>query len=245
MIKSNWERDLINENELAKYLDRVIYPILIQKNVIRDFQRNNINGDDRGNDIRIIFNNGEEFVCDEKATLNYCAQKFENLLPTFAIELQNTTSGKEGWLFDKNKINDMYILIWPLVGDEEKRNKKIYEDSDFTGVEILFVKKDNLLKLLNYFNIDNSKIQNWINKYKHSKKPVSEWAEDGKNYKVSFSPHLYEKPMNLVLFKKKELYYCSKHEDIFYSFKISKNKNGQYTFVNDIDFQYFNGYFKK
>lgn len=107
MDNSNFNTDLSNEGLLAKHLDD-IYKELFHSTDLSIERVNNLDLQHQGVDL-ILTKGNVKYNVDEKAQLDY----LNTSLPTFAFEVSYLKQliWHKGWLFDSNKITDIYFLI--------------------------------------------------------------------------------------------------------------------------------------
>lgn len=141
--------------------------------------------------IDTIFSlNDKRYICDEKAAIRYANRN----LRTFSFELSFIDrSGhiKDGWLLDKNKVNDSFMLIWI---DKAKKSDFTSED-DILELEIALISKDRIIRYLDMCGLSSSVLTNVKNDIL-DKKLNSIYVE---NFKFICSKQLAEKPINVLI----------------------------------------------
>ncbi|WP_414053374.1 hypothetical protein ACMGE6_07990 [Macrococcus equi] len=117
-MKSTFNADLIVEQEVIKYLDAYIYPILSQEYGLEFKRVYETDLQHKGIDIvgtHKLFN--QKLNIDEKAATHYFNNDLNKTgLRTFALELGYINSNKshrDGWLFNsKHSETDAYLFKW-------------------------------------------------------------------------------------------------------------------------------------
>lgn len=151
MIKSTLRKsDENGERIVANFLDEKFY----EKHTT-NFERVN-RKEEQIKGIDTIFKyNGETFLCDEKAAIQYRNKD----LQTFSLELSFLNRRNDinnGWLLDTNKINDSFLFCW-LNKTKEPFNSK----EDIEELEIALVSRNRILDYLEElgWTISNLKIK--------------------------------------------------------------------------------------
>lgn len=222
-MKSNFDNDLTLEKELAKFLDKNFYPWLRNNDSpVIDYNRvYDKESQKKGIDITLdLFNNKTGIIetcnIDEKSTSHYLNKG----IPTFAFELSyidNNKKNKTGWLLDNNKETDFYALIWPNIkeekyaeltkefGDKQQKWQGYIKSDDFFSMELWMI---NRLKLLNYlnenYNLSKEKLKKINDNIRENRDVNPRFNNDkspNKRYKFTYTRHLNEKPINLVIWK--------------------------------------------
>jgi len=147
MDNSNFNTDLLNEGLLAKHLDD-IYKELFHSPDLSIERVNNLDLQHQGVDL-ILTKGNVKYNIDEKAQLDY----LNTSLPTFAFEVSYLKQliWHKGWLFDSNKITDIYFLITGIY------IKEGYNLADgLMKIKITGVYRKELIKLLSDRGITES-----------------------------------------------------------------------------------------
>jgi hypothetical protein len=114
MDDSNFKTDLSNEGLLANHLNG-IYKQLFHSPELSIERADNLDLQHQGVDL-ILTKGNVKYNVDEKAQLDY----LNTSLPTFAFEISYLKKHiwHKGWLFDSNKITDIYFLITSIYTKE-------------------------------------------------------------------------------------------------------------------------------
>ena len=125
---------------MAEYLDRYLYPRLVQSGAITAARR--ITDRQRqlqGIDVEVRLPDGSSCAVDEKAQLYY----LNKALPTFAFEVQFLRQGQAlpGWLCDRTLVTDRYLLIWPSAETDDP-NGIIWQQ--FIAAECMLISRARL-----------------------------------------------------------------------------------------------------
>lgn len=194
-MKSNFKNDKRAEKALGEFLDTYMYGRALGSPGIKGYERvNDIYRQKQGIDV-IIHTNKKDFNFDEKSTLQYINRN----LPTFAFELYY--SGGTGW-FLKDLATDVYCLVWPNACTTDL--SKITAD-DFDNVDVMFVPKANVKAYVNKFISDKDLYDAAV----QASEDTLMWRRDDKGrYRMAgcrlyltATKHLYEKPVNLIIYK--------------------------------------------
>lgn len=193
---SDFNKDKAVESFLANTLLNRIYHNKFESDNDIFWKRTNLRNDQQnGIDLKIFsIEKSKTFYVDEKAQLNYINTK----LPTCAFEIiyYKNEILKEGWLFDDNKITDVYFLI-----NNIQQNK----NGNFTDCIIYSIDRKKLIDLLNQRNINKESLKKIYEKIKNSLKNNSttklkienlDFENEGN---LQVSNKLAEGPINLVL----------------------------------------------
>lgn len=193
MVNTKRKEDSKGEMAVASFLDKNFYPNLKK---IRDVVRvTSIDEQLDGIDVRFS-NNGNKFLVDEKAALHYVDVN----LPTFAFELNYINSaGKlsNGWLFDEKKKTTHYLLVWIKTKDSTKNL------ADISELEVLLISKEKVNEILIENKLDREKIKEKSNTLREKNiGSTKSTSENMGEFKLFYSGHLSEKPINIVINKK-------------------------------------------
>jgi hypothetical protein len=148
----------------------------------------------KGVDV-MLEKDGRHFLIDEKAQLHYLNKD----LPTFALEINYLKDNvlKDGWLFDTNKLTEIYAFVFNI--QVPVTITQLSNVADIKRCDVVFVNKQKLLKELAKLNLDyvtcakNSEIlrsDETIKKLSH---------HSAFNFQIS--TQLTEKPVNLIVRK--------------------------------------------
>ena len=184
------QRDSTVEKEIAKFMDEKFY-----LNNVQDFKRfENKEEQLKGMDVSFTLDDFKNIIVDEKAQTHYINKN----LPTFAFEISFLrTSGDWtlGWLLDKKKENNYFILIWPFAKKDWDIKK-----SDITKLDCLLVNRQKIIDLLEKEGFTKEKIM--IEEEKIRREKISGKMGYGDIY-FYYTDRLSEKPINIVIRKDK------------------------------------------
>lgn len=176
------------ENINNQYLDSKFYKSEVDSNIRITDKKLQVKG------VDTIFNlNEKQYICDEKVAAHYINKN----LQTFAFELSfinRSNDVQDGWLIDKNKLNNSYLLCWldKAVSDNPVSVDEIQES------EIVLVTRESILTYLNSIHWDNNKLKLKAHSIRYGKDTkFGNILENG--VKFSFSEKLVEKPINIIL----------------------------------------------
>lgn len=175
------------EKVMGEFLDKYFYNENIEGTITRVKDRKlQVKG------VDVIIDDGDvKFYIDEKAAIRYVGLK------TFALELSFINRQGDvntGWLLDNTKINDYFLFVWI----NELNGTEIKDISSIKNVDVALVSKASIFRHLNSLGWSKNnllekdhRIRNNDNEY------MGNILKD--KCKFSFSNHLVEKPINILL----------------------------------------------
>jgi hypothetical protein len=185
----SFKNDLTKEEILGRFLDAQYKKLnlKIQRIKQRDLQY-------RGVDL-LMEENGLSYKVDEKAQLSYLNKD----LPTFALEIDFIKDNqlKKGWLFDADKVTEMYAFIFGihLIGKEGRLTKA----EDIASCNVIFVNRMKLILELSKLKIDFTFCEQQSDLLRSKAGTTKINHSSGFNFQIS--NHLPEKPVNLIVRK--------------------------------------------
>jgi hypothetical protein len=187
---SLFEKDLAKEIILGGFLSEHYHKENLQTTRVHDKKLQL-----KGVDI-ILEKDGLQYKIDEKAQLHYINKD----LPTFALEINYLKNDilKNGWLFDNNKVTEIYAFIFSIHLIEAKT--VITKQEDIKSCEVIFVNRLTLLQALAKNELDF----NTCNYHSHllrSNKEDLKKITFSNEFNFQISSHLSEKPVNLIVKK--------------------------------------------
>lgn len=219
-MKTLRKNDHRTEQEVAKFLDKYFYPKIFQK-FERIFDKKN---QLLGKDIILEDSKLGKIIVDEKAIGHYINKN----IPTFAFEISFFRENGElaqGWLFDDNKKTEFYFLIWI----QAKRDENISCD-DIINLELILIDRKKIIQFLKNQGLTK------ITSDRIARRMIRENLEKshfkGKFLSCYFNRtiHLPEKPVNIIIFKKKLIELSERH------FYVSSKKNSRINLVHQFYF---------
>ena len=175
------------EKVMGEFLDKYFYNENIEGTITRVKDRKlQVKG------VDVVIDDGDvKFYIDEKAAIRYVGLK------TFALELSFINRQGDvntGWLLDNKKINDYFLFVWI----NELNGTEIKDISSIKNVDVALVSKISIFRHLNSLGWTKNnllekdhRIRNNDNEY------MGNILRD--KCKFSFSNHLVEKPINILL----------------------------------------------
>lgn len=175
------------EKVMGEFLDKYFYNENIEGTITRVKDRKlQVKG------VDVVIDDGDvKFYIDEKAAIRYVGLK------TFALELSFINRQGDvntGWLLDNTKINDYFLFVWI----NELNGTEIKDISSIKNVDVALVSKASIFRHLNSLGWSKNnllekdhRIRNNENEY------MGNILKD--KCKFSFSNHLVEKPINILL----------------------------------------------
>lgn len=144
------------------------------------------------NGVDTLFSlNGKNYMVDEKAAIRWIGLK------TFSLEL--SFLGKDdqirtGWLLDENKINDYFLFVWI----NELNNETIQDISSIKNIDAALVSKEKILNHLSSIGWTSDRLIGKDYQIRNEENPyMGNIKKNG--CKFSFSKHLKEQPINILL----------------------------------------------
>ena len=175
------------EKVMGEFLDKYFYNENIEGTITRVKDRNlQVKG------VDVVIDDGDvKFYIDEKAAIRYVGLK------TFALELSfiNRQGGiNTGWLLDNKKINDYFLFVWI----NELNGTEIKDISSIKNVDVALVSKASIFRHLNSLGWTKN---NLLEKDHRIRNNEDEYMGNilRDKCKFSYSNHLIEKPINILL----------------------------------------------
>lgn len=180
MTKSLFKNDLKNEKVVNGLINRKLLELKIVDEVIEVSDEEDFFGVDFKLKSPKLFGDNKVHCVDYKAATNNRVPIGEKPLNTFAFELayskqiigkksnHKIKEIKSGWLFgDKYNLTEYYLLAWIWVHSEEKCDKKIsLEEKDIAEIEIMIIKKENIIDYLRRFKLTKENYSDVVNRFK-------------------------------------------------------------------------------
>lgn len=196
MYNSLRKSDVEKEQILNTFLDQNLFNKSIFSNVARKSDiENQINGIDIQLDIDTL--NLKKINIDEKAQLHY----LNGGLPTFAFELlfrNRNLDFVSGWLLDESKSTEYYMLYFVKTKD----GKNLKQIEDVISVEYLLISRAYLMEYLKTQNLTSAYLKDKAIEIKN-KSNGAHFKTDNIDYYYYNSTQLAEKPVNLIIRRKK------------------------------------------
>lgn len=175
------------EKVMGEFLDKYFYNENIEGTITRVKDRKlQVKG------VDVVIDDGDvKFYIDEKAAIRYVGLK------TFALELSFINRQGDintGWLLDNKKINDYFLFVWI----NELNGTEIKDISSIKNVDVALVSKSSIFSHL--ISLGWSK-NNLLEKDRRIRNNEDEYMGNilRDKCKFSFSNHLVEKPINILL----------------------------------------------
>lgn len=175
------------EKVMGEFLDKYFYNENIEGTITRVKDRRlQVKG------VDVVIDDGDvKFYIDEKAAIRYVGLK------TFALELSFINRQGDintGWLLDNKKINDYFLFVWI----NELNGTEIKDISSIKNVDVALVSKASIFRHLNSLGWNKN---NLLEKDRRIRNNDEEYMGNilRDKCKFSFSNHLVEKPINILL----------------------------------------------
>lgn len=175
------------EKVMGEFLDKYFYNENIEGTITRVKDRRlQVKG------VDVVIDDGDvKFYIDEKAAIRYVGLK------TFALELSFINRQGDintGWLLDNKKINDYFLFVWI----NELNGTEIKDISSIKNVDVVLVSKASIFRHLNSLGWSKN---NLLEKDRRIRNNDNEYMGNilKDKCKFSFSNHLVEKPINILL----------------------------------------------
>jgi hypothetical protein len=175
------------EKVMGEFLDKYFYNENIEGTITRVKDRRlQVKG------VDVVIDDGDvKFYIDEKAAIRYVGLK------TFALELSFINRQGDvntGWLLDNTKINDYFLFVWI----NELNGTEIKDISSIKNVDVALVSKASIFRHLNSLGWTKN---NLLEKDRRIRNNEDEYMGNilKDKCKFSFSNHLVEKPINILL----------------------------------------------
>jgi hypothetical protein len=175
------------EKVMGEFLDKYFYNENIEGIITRVKDRKlQVKG------VDVVIDDGDvKFYIDEKAAIRYVGLK------TFALELSFINRQGDvntGWLLDNTKINDYFLFVWI----NELNGTEIKDISSIKNVDVALVSKASIFRHLNSLGWTKN---NLLEKDRRIRNNDEEYMGNilRDKCKFSYSNHLVEKPINILL----------------------------------------------
>lgn len=195
------------EKEIAKFLDKNLYPTLPFNRFTRIVEKSEqLKGKD------VVFSS--EFlgisngVIDEKCTAHYVNKN----IPTFAFELSfllDDNTEVNGWLIDENKETEYYLLLWPKAKvEDESATAPYFTSNDIEQIDYILVKRENIILFLHSKGFDKNRLASASRYYRDNVHDIQYQNQLKQKYKekVGFyfmiTRNLPETPVNVIIYRK-------------------------------------------
>lgn len=213
---SKRKEDMRAEQELAAFLDKYFYRRL-EENApnLHCIRHNEEMTQKAGIDVAIHSPNSDTMYIDEKVSIYYR----NGMIPTFAFEVDSIQKklGKRipGWLVNDDLKTTHYLLVWANVKCDNKTLKmkevKYITEDEFTIVEALLIKKETLLNFLESQDYPIRRITQKAESILKENNPNKDRYSVGKeDFYFYYSQHIAEKPINVVIQRRKLLELASR-----------------------------------
>lgn len=187
-------KDLQREQNIADFLDINLY----QKR-FSNFRRASREDQLNGVDIYCHWDSLGEIAIDEKS--NSSPRYINKFIPTFAFEIQNTSSGKIGWLLNESLKTEYWLLIyvWATPSGNGPIWQQFNPPIDITKLHCSLLKKDKLIS----FIADNGYTKEQL--MQECSRAVSNNSEGvikkdpNKPFYFYYTTRLTEKPFNIII----------------------------------------------
>ena len=206
--KSTFSIDLRRENDImAEYMRLHYYAKLLNKDKspVIDYQRiTDVEEQKRGIDVSYT-QNGTKYLIDEKAQMDYIYN--DEPLPTFSLELLNSSSGAIGWFINTELKTQYYMFIWP----HAERRPLTVDNIEY--VYYALINKEKLqIEVAKKFHKNPSQLLEYARRLTQYKMGAKVYNKDGKcigyRYKgdgfddcgyLYYTLSKQERPVNLVV----------------------------------------------
>lgn len=185
------KQDSKSELAVAQFLDCYFYPVYVQnakRHVDAETQL-------KGIDVTFNYKGKKQLLVDEKAAVHFVNKN----IPTFAFEIDfiaTDNKRKQGWLFDKDKLTQYYLLCW--IKAEKTQGLTC---SDILQVEILLIERKAIFGLLQSYGLQKKRVLEMASLLRASNKFGPAYKRNGQPFYFYFTQHLHEKPINIVIRK--------------------------------------------
>ena len=175
------------EKVMGEFLDKYFYNENIEGTITRVKDRSlQVKG------VDVVIDDGDvKFYIDEKAAIRYVGLK------TFALELSFINRQGDvntGWLLDNKKINDYFLFVWI----NELNGTEIKDISSIKNVDVALVSKISIFRHLNSLGWTKNNLLEKDHRIRNNEDEyMGNILKD--KCKFSFSNHLVEKPINILL----------------------------------------------
>lgn len=146
------------------------------------------------------------YIIDEKAAIRWVGLK------TFALELSflgGNNQIRTGWLLDEKKKNDYFVFVWI----NELNHETIQDISSVKNMDAALISKEKILNHLSSLGWSEERLHGKDFQIRNCDKPnMGDIKKNG--CKFSFSKHLKEQPINILLPKETYIELADIHKNI-------------------------------
>lgn len=201
-----------SERAVAEFLDANFYPDMVQNMQRIKEAEMQIKG------VDVIFDKGDiqRALVDEKAAAHFVNKD----IPTFAFELDfigRDGKLKTGWLTDENKLTQFYLLSW--VWAKQDRN---FASSDITKLEVILIDRRKILGLLEGYGVDVARLGRIAQHLRDKGLFGPHFKKKGRPFYFNMTEHLVEKPINVIIHKRKLIELAEIHQFVKPKLNLAK-----------------------
>lgn len=187
-------KDLQREQNIADFLDQNFY-----KKRFSNFRRAPREDQLNGVDMYCHWDDLGEIAIDEKS--NSSPRYINKFIPTFAFEIQNTSSGKIGWLLNKSLKTEYWLLIY--VWANPVGNGPVWQQFNppinITKLHCSLLKKEKLLNFIKDNGYDEEKLMEECNRAVSNNSEGVINKDSSKPFYFYYTTRLSEKPFNIIM----------------------------------------------
>ena len=191
-----------SERAVSEFLDLNFYPSMVQN--MQRFKEAEMQI--KGVDVSFDLGDIREALVDEKAATHFVNKD----IPTFAFEIDFIGSDgklKQGWLTDENKLTQYYLLSW--VWAEKDRS---FASSDITKLELVLIERSKVLSLLLAYEVDVARLGRIARHLRENGLLGPRFKKRGRPFYFNLTSHLVEKPINVIIHKRKLIELAEIHQ---------------------------------
>ncbi|HSK13054.1 MAG TPA: hypothetical protein VK907_07540 [Phnomibacter sp.] len=188
---SQFKHDLNKEQILGRFLDHHYHKANYCFSRIDDRSLQQ-----KGVDLIMKASDGLTYKVDEKAQLHY----LNTSLPTFALEIDYTKGGRlcEGWLFDPDKVTEVYAFIFNIHLKDDKT--EMPDPDDIRSCEVVFVNRLKLLVELSALGLTYQACKAYSHRLRQAH--ADDRMQHAPGFIVQVSRQLQEEPVNIIVRKR-------------------------------------------
>lgn len=202
MARGLRDMDHAADNALMQYLDRNFYPA----HTLNFHRYNDEAHQMQGIDTVFDIDGLKGILVDEKALTHYINED----LPTFAFEVDFLRSKEQlaaGWLFDPEKRTEYYLISWiraDIKSSIPARERSLHLTADnIISLDTLLINRKAILNTLRTYGMSREQVMDVAPQIRAEGRSGYYKKDNERPCNLFFSGQLAEKPINIVVSKKK------------------------------------------
>ena len=187
-------KDLQREQSISSYLDKNFY-----EKRFSNYRRASKEEQLEGIDIYCHWDHLGEIAIDEKS--NSSPRYINKFIPTFAFEIQNTSSGRLGWLLNDSLKTEYWLLIyvWANPTGSGPIWQQFNPPLDIVKLHCSLLKKEKLISFLSDNGYNKEQLLNECNLAVANNSEGVIKKKSNNPFYFYYTTRLSEKPFNIIM----------------------------------------------